>query len=573
VYYESAGVIITLILLGRWLEARAKGQTGEAIRALQKLQPDTARVERNGVLQDIPVDDVVPGDLLHLRPGERVAVDGEVTSGRSFVDESMISGEPVPVEKHDGASVIGGTINGQGSLVFRATRVGRDTMLARIIEMVEDAQGAKLPVQALADKVVRIFVPAVMVIAALTVAVWLLIGPAPVLSHALVAGVAVLIIACPCAMGLATPTSIMVGTGRAAQLGVLFRKGDALQRLGDAKVIAFDKTGTLTEGRPSLTGRYAVSSMDEDALLQVVASAEQQSEHPIARALVQANTRPLLDTSDVEAVPGHGLKATVDGQAILIGNARMMTSSGIDLAPLGKAISEMEAKGETQILVAVDGRISGAFAVADQIKEDAKATIAALHARGLKTALITGDNAATAKIVAQALGLDTLRAEVLPGDKADIVKALREEFGPIAFVGDGINDAPALAEADVGLAMGTGTDIAIETGDVVLSSGDVETVANALDVSRATMRNIRQNLFWAFGYNVVLIPVAAGVLYPAFGLMLSPMLAAGAMALSSVFVVSNALRLRAIPAALAQSGGAAPKPASAMSAPAIGASS
>ncbi|SPF81231.1 heavy metal translocating P-type ATPase [Pseudoprimorskyibacter insulae] len=545
VYFESAGVIITLILLGRWLEARAKGRTGDAIRALQTLRPDTARVERDGAIEEIAVEAIAPGDIIHLRPGERIAVDGEVLTGRSYVDESMISGEPLPVEKAEGAALTGGTVNGQSSLTFRATRVGSDTVLARIIAMVEQAQGAKLPIQAVADRVVRIFVPVVMGIAALTVLVWLLFGPSPVLSYALVAGVSVLIIACPCAMGLATPTSIMVGTGRAAQLGVLFRKGDALQRLGESKVIAFDKTGTLTRGTPVLSSHALFGGAAYDDVLQLVASAEDRSEHPIARALVAANSRPILK-AEVEAVAGHGLKATVDGRTVLIGNVRLMKDAGIEVDAAQPALDEAASRGETPVLVAIDGALAAALSVADQLKSDAKATIAALQQAGLRVALITGDSKATAKAIASDLGIDDIRAEVLPGDKADAVRQLRDEFGPVTFVGDGINDAPALAEADVGMAMGTGTDIAIEAGDVILSSGDTKSVVNALTVSRHTMRNIRQNLAWAFGYNVVLIPVAAGVLYPAFGLLLSPMLAAGAMALSSVFVVSNALRLRRV---------------------------
>ncbi|MFZ7093048.1 heavy metal translocating P-type ATPase [Primorskyibacter sp. 2E233] len=542
VYFEAAGVIINLILLGRFLEARAKGRTGAAIRRLVGLRPDTARVERDGAITEIPVDQITTGETLHLRPGERIAVDGEVLTGRSYVDESTITGEPVPVEKLPGAALVGGTVNGQGALSFRATAVGADTMLARIIALVEDAQGARLPVQALADRVVRWFVPAVIGLAALTVLAWLIFGPG--LTFALVAGVSVLIIACPCAMGLATPTSIMVGTGRAAELGVLFRKGDALQRLDEVKVIAFDKTGTLTEGRPELVSSVAADGFDAARVLTLAASAEQGSEHPIARAMERAAGPNLPKPDEVEAVPGHGLRAKVDGQVILVGAPRLMAREGVDISPLGAALEEMEHKGQTPVLVAVDGRIAGAFAVADRVKPGARAAIDALRARGFEVALITGDTRATANAIGAEFGIPHIEAEVLPEGKLDAVKRLRDQFGPVAFCGDGINDAPALAEADVGLAIGTGTDVAIESADVVLVSGELSGAVNAVLASQSVMRNIRQNLFWAFGYNVALIPVAAGVFYPLTGWLLSPMLAAGAMAMSSVFVISNALRLR-----------------------------
>ena len=470
-------------------------------------------------------------------------------TGRSFVDESMITGEPVPVEKTEGATVVGGTVNGQGALTFRATAVGADTMLARIIAMVEDAQGAKLPIQALADRVVRYFVPVVMAVATLTVLAWLVFGPT--LSFALVAGVSVLIIACPCAMGLATPTSIMVGTGRAAEMGVLFRKGDALQRLEGAKVVAFDKTGTLTAGRPELVRAVAADGFDATEVLRLAASAETGSEHPLARALERAATGTVTPET-VEAVPGHGLRAVVEGRSLLIGAPRLMAREGVATDALQDRLDAMGRRGQTPVLVAVDGQIAAAFAVADQVKPGAARAMAALQARGLTVAMITGDTAATAEAIARELGIDHVEAEVLPAGKVDAVKRLRARFGAVAFVGDGINDAPALAEAETGLAIGTGTDVAIESADVVLSSGDVAGAVNALHVSSAVMRNIRQNLFWAFGYNVGLIPVAAGVLYPALGVLLSPMLAAGAMALSSVFVLSNALRLRRLSPALAE---------------------
>ncbi|MDA7424835.1 heavy metal translocating P-type ATPase [Thalassococcus lentus] len=548
IYFEAAGVIVTLILLGRFLEARAKGRTRAAIRQLVGLRPDTAQVERDGQIVDIPVDQIVLGDVLSLKAGERVAVDGAVLTGRSFVDESMITGEPVPNEKSEGSMLVAGTVNGNGALRYRATAVGHDTVLARIIAMVQEAQGAKLPIQALADRVVRWFVPIVMALAALTVAIWLTFGPG--LTFALVAGVSVLIIACPCAMGLATPTSIMVGTGRAAELGVLFRKGDTLQRLDTVKAIAFDKTGTLTRGRPELADQWAAPGFEASDVLRLAASAETGSDHPIAQALIQAATDSETPQS-VEAIPGFGLRAIVDGQTVLVGAERLMNREDISLAPLEKALASMAAKGQTPVLVAVDGRIAGAFAVADQVKPEAARALAVLRERGISLAMITGDTASVARNVAADLGIDHVQAEVLPEGKRDAVRQLQIELGAVAFVGDGINDAPALAEADVGIAIGTGTDVAIESADVVLISGDLAGAVTALDVSRRVMRNIRQNLFWAFAYNAALIPVAAGILYPAIGMLLSPMLAAGAMALSSVFVLSNALRLRRMAPALA----------------------
>ncbi|GGO59633.1 Cu+-exporting ATPase [Roseovarius pacificus] len=553
VYFEAAAVIVALILLGRWLEARAKGRTGAAIQKLIGLQAHTARVERKGEITEIPIDEVGVGDTLHVRPGEKIAVDGDVTGGTSYVDESMISGEPVPVEKATGDTVIGGTINGEGALTFRATKVGRDTMLAQIISMVEEAQGAKLPIQSLADKVVRIFVPTVIAVALVTIAAWLAFGPDPALTFALVAGVSVLIIACPCAMGLATPTSIMVGTGRAAEQGVLFRKGDALQSLDEARVIAFDKTGTLTEGHPRLTRISTTNGHEENDTLRLVAAVEGQSEHPIARAIeTAAQDRGLTvpRPESFKAISGFGLSARVDGHDLLVGATRLMEREGIDTAPLADTLAEMGARGETPVFAAIDGQLAALLAVADPVKDSSRAVIDALHARGLKTAMITGDTRATAQAIAADLGIDHIEAEVLPDGKVNAIKALRDAFGPVAFVGDGINDAPALAEADIGLAVGSGTDVAIDSADVVLISGDLSGVVNAAHLSRATLRNIRQNLFWAFAYNTALIPVAAGVLYPLTGTMLSPMLAAGAMALSSVFVLSNALRLRRVKPAM-----------------------
>jgi Cu+-exporting ATPase len=546
VYFEAAGVIVTLILAGRWMEARAKGRTGAAIRHLISLRPDTVLLSRNGTFTEAPLTDVAVGDVIKVLPGGRIAVDGAVVEGDSFVDESMITGEPVPVAKAKDDTVTGGTINGRKALVYRATAVGSNTVLARIIDMVQTAQGAKLPIQALADKVVRIFVPVVLGIAALTVVLWLAFGPQPSLGYALVAGVAVLIIACPCAMGLATPTSIMVGTGRAAELGVLFRKGDALQRLDNAKVVAFDKTGTLTEGRPTLVDQHCVPGADPTEMLRVAAALEQGSDHPIARAILSAAPADLPNVTDSETIPGYGLIASVNGQSTLVGSERHLIEQGVETGPLQDAITRFADKGHTLVCLAINKQAAAVFAVADQIKPSAKPVIDALHAAGLKVAMISGDNPAAANAIARQLGIDHVTAGVRPDGKVDAIKALRDTVGAVAFVGDGINDAPALAEADIGLAIGTGTDVAIEAADIVLSSGRVSGVVNAVDVSKQTMRNIRQNLFWAFAYNTALIPVAAGVLYPAFGIMLSPMLGAGAMALSSVFVLSNALRLRKI---------------------------
>ncbi len=553
VYYEAAAVIVTLILLGRWLEARARGRTGSAIRKLVGLQPRTAQVESGDQVAEKPIEAIVVGDVLRVKPGERIALDGQVLSGQSYVDESMITGEPLPVAKGAGDWVVGGTLNGNGALRFEAQKVGRDTMLAQIIAMVQQAQGAKLPIQALADKVVRVFVPAVIVVAALTVIAWLTFGPVPALSHALVAGVSVLIIACPCAMGLATPTSIMVGTGRAAEMGVLFRKGDALQALGEARIIAFDKTGTLTVGQPTLTNLRVGPDMKEDEVLRLVAAAEAQSEHPIAGAIVAAAKErgfDLPEARDFEAVIGFGLSAMVEGRAILVGARRLMQREGIDFQVFEDDLAQLQKQGRTPLLAAVDGQIAAVIGVADPVKPGAAAALMALRAEGIEVAMITGDAKGTARAIAAELGITHIEAEVLPDGKRDAVERLREAFGPVVFVGDGINDAPALAAADVGLAMGTGTDVAIESADVVLVSGDLAGAVNALHISRKTLQNIRQNLFWAFAYNAALIPVAAGVLYPALGVLLSPMLAAGAMAMSSVFVLSNALRLRRLSPAL-----------------------
>ncbi|MEW2912338.1 heavy metal translocating P-type ATPase [Leisingera sp. JC11] len=550
VYYEAAAVIVVLILTGRFLEARAKGRTGAAIHKLAGLQPKTAMVVSGGDAIETPVEEIGTGDLIRVRPGERIAVDGEITLGSSYVDESMISGEPVPVAKSRGDEVTAGTINGNAALEFRATRVGRDTVLAQIIRVVEQAQGAKLPVQGLVDRITLWFVPAVIAVAALTVLAWSLFGPAPSLPLALVAGVSVLIIACPCAMGLATPTSIMVGIGRAAQMGVLFRKGDALQRLQEVEVVALDKTGTLTEGSPALTELICADGFTREEVLRLVGAAEAQSEHPIARAITAAAGKGLPKAEAFEAIPGYGLRAEVEGRVVLAGAARLMAREGIALGALEAEGARLAERGETPLYAAVDGRLAAVIAVADPIKPGTPAAIKAFHEQGLKVAMITGDAAATAQAIARRLGIDAVKAECLPADKVKALQELQAEHGTLAFVGDGINDAPALAAADAGIAIGTGTDVAIEAADVVLVSGDLRGVVNALTVSRATMRNIRQNLGWAFGYNVLLIPVAAGLLYPFGGPLLSPALAAGAMALSSVFVLSNALRLRRLKPAI-----------------------
>lgn len=547
VYYEAAAVIVALILLGRFLEARAKGRTSEAIKRLVGLQAKEAHVLRDGRIVDIPINDVAQGDIVEVRPGERVPVDGEVTEGRSFVDESMITGEPIPVEKAEGSTVVGGTVNQKGALTLRATAVGGQTMLAQIIRMVEQAQGSKLPIQAVVDKVTLWFVPAVMLAAVLTFLVWLVFGPSPALSFALVNAVAVLIIACPCAMGLATPTSIMVGTGRGAEMGVLFRKGEALQLLKDAKVVAVDKTGTLTEGRPVLTDLEIANGFDRNQVLAKVASVESRSEHPIARAIVESAVEggiALPTMTDFDSVTGMGVRATVDGARVEVGADRFMRELGLDVSGFARTAERLGNEGKSPLYAAIDGRLAAIIAVADPIKSSTPAAIAALHQLGLKVAMITGDNARTAQAIAKQLGIDEVVAEVLPEGKVEAVRRLKATHGQIAYVGDGINDAPALAEADVGLAIGTGTDVAVESADVVLMSGNLQGVPNAIALSKATIGNIRQNLFWAFGYNTALIPVAAGVLYPAYGVLLSPIFAAGAMALSSVFVLGNALRLR-----------------------------
>ncbi|HLH26237.1 MAG TPA: heavy metal translocating P-type ATPase [Chloroflexota bacterium] len=612
-YYDTAAVIITLILLGRYLEARARGQASDAIRRLMGLQARTARVVRDGAEIDVPVDAVVVGDVVVVRPGEKIPVDGVVESGRSTVDESMLTGESLPVEKGPGDEVIGATLNRTGSFRFAATRVGKDTMLAQIVRLVEEAQGSKAPIQRLADVVSSYFVPAVMAVAALTFVAWWLWGPPPPLTHALLAAVAVLIVACPCAMGLATPTAIMVGTGKGAELGILIRGGEALEKAGRLDVVVLDKTGTLTRGEPSVTdvvtvdgavddltppaplpsegrgerdgrtspapqsweGKVALTpalsqgEREQDALtpalvqrrrdgagedgdaarelLRLAATAERGSEHPLAEAIVARARAAGLAPAEAErfdALPGRGVEATIDGRTVLLGNLRLMEERGVALGGLRERAEALAAAGKTPVYLARDGAALGVVAVADTVKPTAAAAVRALHALGLEVVLLTGDNRRVAEAVGGALGVDRVVAEVLPGGKVDEVKRLQAQGQRVAMVGDGINDAPALAQADLGVAIGTGADVALEASDVTLVGGDPRGVATAIALSRATLRTIRQNLFWAFFYNVLLIPLAAGALYPWFGWQLNPMLAAAAMGLSSVSVVGNSLRLR-----------------------------
>ncbi|WP_288429330.1 heavy metal translocating P-type ATPase [uncultured Agrobacterium sp.] len=554
VYYEAATVIVTLILIGRLLEARASGRTGDAIRKLANLQAKAARVERDGEVLEISPDEVKTGDIVLIRPGERLPVDGEVVEGRSYVDESMISGEPVPVEKVAGAHVVGGTINKTGAFKYRATKVGADTMLSQIIRMVEQAQGSKLPIQLLVDRVTALFVPAVIGIAVLTFIVWAIFGPQPAYTYALINAVAVLIIACPCAMGLATPISIMVGTGRAAELGVLFRKGEALQQLRSADIVVVDKTGTVTKGRPELTDLVAADGFDEVEVLMLVAAVESHSEHPIAEAIVRAAEEKMatpaglepLTVQNFESITGYGISAAVGGRKVDVGADRFMERLGLSVAPFSETAQRLGDEGKSPLYVAIDGTLAAIIAVADPLKPSSVNAIEALKNMGIEVAMVTGDNQRTAQAIARQVGIKKVVAEVLPEGKVKAIHGLRDGGTALAFVGDGINDAPALAEADIGIAIGTGTDVAIESADVVLVGGDLMGAVHAIEMSRATMRNIKQNLFWAFGYNVALIPLAAGALYPAFGITLSPMIGAGAMALSSVFVLGNALRLKTV---------------------------
>ncbi len=546
-YFEAAAVIIALINLGQALEMRARGKTSEAIKRLIGLQPRTARVVRNGAEQDVPISEVGLDETLRVRPGEKIPVDGAIIEGHSSVDESMLTGEPMPVEKKVGDEVTGGTLNTSGTFLFQARRIGADTALARIIEMVRRAQSSKPAIGRLADKISSVFVPAVLIIAVLTLLAWFNLGPEPKLSFMLVTTMTVLIIACPCALGLATPISIMVGVGKAAEFGILIRNGEALQQAGKLTTVVLDKTGTVTAGHPTVTTLVPVNGFDEAQLLVLAASLEAGSEHPLAQAIVgaaQARNHSLLPLSGFEAVAGRGVRGSVDGDAVLFGNARFMDEQGIALGDLPARAAQLAAEAQTPMYLAVDGKVAGIVAVADPIKPDSKAAIARMHALGLKVVMITGDNRATADAVARQVGIDEVLAEVLPGDKAEKVAELQRRGGVVGMVGDGINDAPALAQADVGYAIGTGTDVAIESADVTLMRGSLHGVPDAIAISRATVRNIKQNLFGAFIYNVLGIPIAAGVLYPFTGLLLNPVLAGAAMALSSVTVVSNANRLR-----------------------------
>jgi P-type Cu+ transporter len=548
VYYDTSITIIALILLGRYLEARAKGKTSDAIRRLVGLQARTARVVREGEERDIPIEEVMVQDIIVVRPGEKIPVDGVLTEGDSAVDESMLTGEPIPVEKNPGDEVVGATINGTGTFRFRAERVGRDTVLAQIIRMVEEAQGSKAPIQRLADRVAAVFVPTVIGIALLTFVVWMLAGVEPVFNLALLNFVAVMVIACPCALGLATPTAIMVGTGKGAELGILIKGGESLERIGKIQTMVFDKTGTLTEGRPVVTDLYA-EGVGEDELLSVAASVEKASEHPLGTAVVQlAEERGVgfLKVDGFDALPGRGIHAHVEGREVFLGNERLMQERGYGLNGFGGKAELLAAEGKTPIFLARDGRVLGLMALADVLKPQAVEAIRQIKSLGVEVAMITGDNRRTAQAIAGQAGIDRVLAEVLPGDKAAEVKRLQEEGRITAMVGDGINDAPALAQADVGIAVGSGTDVAIEASDVTLMGEDLRRVATALRLSRRTLRTIKQNLFWAFIYNIIGIPIAAGILYPFFGLdgLLNPIYAAAAMAFSSVSVVTNSLRLR-----------------------------
>jgi Cu+-exporting ATPase len=582
-YYDTAAILITLIVMGRWLEAKAKGRTSDAIMRLVGLQARTARVIRGGREEDIPIDQVRVGDAVLVRPGEKVPVDGIIRDGRSALDESMLTGESLPVEKGPGDPVVGATLNKTGSFTFEATKVGRETVLAQIVRLVEQAQGSKAPIQRVVDRVAGVFVPIVLVIAAVTFGVWLLFGPEPSFLFALSNFVAVLVIACPCALGLATPTSIMVGTGKGAEFGILIKNADSLERAHQVRAIVFDKTGTLTEGRPSVTDivtssefrvrRLAdgarspekssqtvavVSSMNTEPvtlnseqreLLRLAASAEKGSEHPLGEAIVDRARGvglQLAAPEEFKAIPGQGVRAVVEGREILVGNLRLMKERGVEMFGMDGRADALAAGGKTPMLVAADGRVLGIVAVADTVKAHSTDAVSALRRMGIDVAMITGDNRRTAEAIARQVGIDRVLAEVLPEHKAVEVRKLQAQGGPVAMVGDGINDAPALAQADVGIAVGSGTDVAIEAADITLIGGDLRKVVTAIELSKRTMRNIAENLFWAFAYNVLLIPVAAGVLYPVFGVLLSPVLAGAAMALSSVTVVSNALRLRRV---------------------------
>jgi P-type Cu+ transporter len=547
VYFDTSAAIVVLILLGRFLEARAKGRTSEAIKKLIGLQPKTARVVRNGDEIDVPVGEVNPGDIVVVRPGEKIPVDGLVKEGYSPVDESMITGESLPVEKRAGDKVIGATINRTGAFKFEATRVGRDTVLAQIVRLVQEAQGSKPPIARLADIIASYFVPVVISIAVVTFFVWLLLGPRPALTYAFLNFIAVLIIACPCSLGLATPTSIMVGTGKGAENGILIRGAEALETAHRLTVVVLDKTGTLTKGEPSVTDIVETDGFTKKEILLLAASAEKGSEHPLGEAIVKKAREErlsFLESKGFQAIPGQGIETRVDSKRVLLGNLKLMEERGISLNGLRESAEGLSDQGKTSMFLAVEGKAAGILAVADTLKENSKEAVAALHRMGLEVVMLTGDHEKTAKAIAREIGIDRVVAEVLPEMKADEVKRLQKEGKKVGMVGDGINDAPALAQADVGIAIGTGTDVAMESSDITLIGGDLRGIVTAIALSKATIRNIKQNLFWAFAYNTILIPVAAGILFPFFGILLNPIFAAGAMAFSSVTVVSNALRLR-----------------------------
>ena len=547
VYFEAAVIIIGLINFGSALEMRARGKTSEAIQRLIGLQPKTARVIRDGKEKDIPIDQVGLDDTIRVRPGEKIPVDGIIFEGHSSVDESMLTGEPMPVQKNIGSEVVGGTINKSGSFLYQAKRVGKNTTLAHIIEMVRRAQNAKPAIGRLADRIAAVFVPTVLIIAVITLLAWYNFGPEPKASYVLVATVTVLIIACPCALGLATPISIMVGVGKAAEFGVLIRNGDALQRVGQLTTIVLDKTGTITKGKPAVTTVLPAKGWSEDQLLQLAASVEVGSEHPLAEAIVNAaheQNIPLKSHHEFDSVAGHGVRAKIDGQTVVLGNAKLMNDINILLFDLPEYADELARQGQSPVYIAVSNKIAGIIAVADPIKEDSIHAIERMHRAGLKVVMLSGDSRRAAQAVAEKVGIDEVIAEVLPQDKASKVAALQRRGDVVGMVGDGINDAPALAQADVGMAIGTGTDVAIEAGDITLMRGSLSGVMDAIAISKATVRNIKQNLFGAFVYNSLGIPIAAGVLYPLFGVLLNPIFAGAAMAMSSVTVVSNANRLR-----------------------------
>ncbi|MFH1779113.1 MAG: heavy metal translocating P-type ATPase [Candidatus Omnitrophota bacterium] len=547
VYYDTAAVIITLILLGRLLEEKAKGRTSEAIKKLIGLKPKTARVIRDGDEIDVPIEEVKKGDLILVRPGEKIPVDGIIKEGSSFVDESMLTGESMPVEKNVGDEIIGATINKSGAFKFVATKVGKDTALAQIIKLVQDAQGSKAPIQRLADRISGFFVPIVITIAIATFIIWYLIGPQPQLTYALLNFVAVLIIACPCALGLATPTAIMVGTGKGAEYGVLIKGGEALEVVHKVDSVIFDKTGTLTKGKPAVTDIVVSEGSSKDDVLLLAASVEKNSEHPLAEAIVnmaRERNLKLEQPSQFNAIAGQGVRAKVEDREVVLGNLKFMKDNNINVEGLGSKAEEFSNEGKTPIFLAVNDKAMGLFAVADTLKDKSKEAVDALHKMGLEVIMITGDNKRTAETIAKRLNLDETLAEVLPKDKANEIKKLQGQGKRVAMVGDGINDAPALAQADIGIAIGSGTDVAMESSDITLIKEDLRAVITAIQLSKRTMRTIKQNLFWAFFYNVAAIPIAAGVLYPFFGILLSPIFASFAMAFSSVSVVTNSLRLR-----------------------------